>query len=164
MPLYRRAVETSGRVLGAEHPTTLMIVSNLALTYLAQSDWPRAAQYWRRSTAGLIQRTRRGAQNTGQGQTGRKQSEAEQLRDQFLDLVKAVYRVRKQGKGPAPAAAREMFLTAQWALSSEAARSLAQMAARSAVGDPALAALARERQDLVAEWQGRDASAQCGAR
>ena len=31
------------------------------------------------------------------------------------------------------------------------------MAARGAKGDPELAALARERQDLVAEWQKRDA-------
>jgi hypothetical protein len=31
------------------------------------------------------------------------------------------------------------------------------MAARGAKGDPALAVLARERQDLVAEWQDRDA-------
>ena len=49
-----------------------------------------------------------------------------------------------------------MFQTAQWALSSEAAGSLAQMAARSTRGDAALAALVRERQDLVEEWQRRD--------
>ena len=51
-----------------------------------------------------------------------------------------------------------MFQTAQWAQSSEAAASLAQMAARGATGDPALAAIVRERQDLVAEWQKRDAA------
>ena len=50
-----------------------------------------------------------------------------------------------------------MFETAQWAQGSEAAASLAQMAARGAKGDPKLAVLARERQDLVAEWQRRDA-------
>ena len=44
---------------------------------------------------------------------------------------------------------------------SEAAQSLAQMAARGATGNPALAVLARERQDLVAEWQKRDGLAQC---
>ena len=49
-----------------------------------------------------------------------------------------------------------MFLTAQWVRSSEAAQSLAQMAARGATDDPELASLARERQDLVAEWQKRD--------
>jgi hypothetical protein len=49
-----------------------------------------------------------------------------------------------------------MFQTAQWAQGSEAAASLAQMAARGARGDPALAALVRERQDRVGEWQKRD--------
>lgn len=43
-----------------------------------------------------------------------------------------------------------------WAAGSEAAASLAQLAARSAGGSPALAALVRGRQDLVAEWQGKD--------
>src|SRR5262249_17529474 len=46
--------------------------------------------------------------------------------------------------------------TAQWAQSSEAAESLAQMAARGAKGDSALVGLVRERQDLVAEWRQRD--------
>jgi hypothetical protein len=50
-----------------------------------------------------------------------------------------------------------MFQTAQWALGSEAAQSLAQMAARGSRGDPKLAALVRERQDLTADWQKRDA-------
>jgi CHAT domain-containing protein len=49
--------------------------------------------------------------------------------------------------------ASEMFEAAQWVLSSEAAQSVAQMAARGAKGEPALATLARERQDLVDEWQ-----------
>ena len=51
---------------------------------------------------------------------------------------------------------REMFETAQWAQSSEAAASLAQMAAREAKGDDTLAQLVRQRQDLVAEWQKRE--------
>jgi CHAT domain-containing protein len=50
-----------------------------------------------------------------------------------------------------------MFETAQWAQSSEAAQSLRQMGARGAKGDPRVAARARDRQDLVAEWQQRDA-------
>ena len=52
--------------------------------------------------------------------------------------------------------AREMFQTAQWAQGSEAASTLAQMAARGAKGDPNLSRVVRERQDLVAEWQKRD--------
>jgi CHAT domain-containing protein len=49
-----------------------------------------------------------------------------------------------------------MFQAAQWAQSSEAAQSLVQMAARGAKGDPALAVLVRERQDLMTEWQQRE--------
>ncbi len=51
-----------------------------------------------------------------------------------------------------------MFETAQWAQSSQAAASLAQMAARGATDKPELAAIVRERQDLVGEWQQRDAA------
>src|SRR5262249_13959376 len=50
----------------------------------------------------------------------------------------------------------ETFQIAQWAQSSEAAESLAQMAARGARDDKTLAALIRERQDLVSEWQRLD--------
>src|SRR5262249_49071761 len=39
---------------------------------------------------------------------------------------------------------------------SDAAESLAQMAARGVRGNPLLAALVRERQDLLADWQNRD--------
>jgi hypothetical protein len=69
-----------------------------------------------------------------------------------LLLLQAEYRISPGNYQ----AAREMFLTAQWVQSSEAATSLAQMAARGAKGDPKLAALARERQNLVEEWQNRD--------
>ena len=139
-PLFKRALEASERVLGKEHPDTLASVNNLAALYFAQRDWTRAAQFWRRSTAAIAARTQRGALDTGQAVTGKKKSEAEQLSWQFWGLVKAVYRLAPEGRAPDATASREMFQTAQWALSSEAAQSLAQMAARGAKGDPALAA------------------------
>jgi hypothetical protein len=49
-----------------------------------------------------------------------------------------------------------MFETAQWAQASDAASSLTQMAARSAMGNTSLAKLVRERQDLVGEWHAKD--------
>jgi hypothetical protein len=49
-----------------------------------------------------------------------------------------------------------MFEIAQWGSSSQAAAALAPTAARSAGGSPRLAALVRERQDLVSEWVARD--------
>ncbi len=64
--------------------------------------------------------------------------------------------VAPESGAPDLKAARETFETAQWAQNSEAAASLAQMAARGAAAMRRLAALVRERQDLVAEWQKRD--------
>ena len=155
-PLYKRALEGYERVLGREHPDTLNSVNNLAGLYFTQGDWTRAAQFWRRSTAAIAARTRLGALDTGQALTGKKKGEAERSSWQFRDLVKAVYRLAPEGRAPDAKASREMFQTAQWAAGSEAAQSLAQMAARGATGDPKLAVLVRERQDLVAEWQKRD--------
>ena len=63
---------------------------------------------------------------------------------------------RVAAPSPTEALVAEMFETAQWAQASEAAASLAQMAARSAKGSPELAGLVRNRQDLVAEWQVKD--------
>ena len=141
------------RVLGLEHPDTLVSINNLAALYFAQRDWPRAAQFWRRSTAAIAGRTRRGTLDTGQATTGKRKSETEQFDWQFRSLVRVVHRLAPEGRGPNEAASREMFEIAQWALSSEAAQSLAQMAARGARGDPKLAAVVRERQNLVTEWQ-----------
>ncbi len=151
-PLHRRVLKARERVLGKKHPDTLQSVSNLALLYFAQRDWTRAAQFWQRSTTAISARTLRGASGTG-----KKKGEAEQFRWQFSGLVKAVYRLAPEGRSPDAAASREMFKTAQWALSSEAAQSLMQMAARGAKGHKTLAILVRERQDLVAEWQKLDA-------
>ena len=94
--------------------------------------------------------------DTGGALTGKRKSEAEQLSFQFSMLVKALSCLADENNAADAALTREMFQTAQWALGSEAAQSLAQMAARSAINDPALATLVRERQDQAAEWQKRD--------
>ena len=94
----------------------------------------------------------------GRVQTGKGKSEAEKFSGDFWGLVKSAHRVAVAEPASEPALAAEMFQTAQWARSSEAAASLAQMAVRGATGNPNLAAIVRERQDLVAEWQKRDAA------
>ena len=115
-------------------------------------------EYWRRSTALWVRRAERGNDHVGRALTGKQKSEVERKADQFSGLVKAGHRLATQDRGEQVMLAAEMFKTAQWALPSEAAGSLTQMAARGAKGDPKLAALVRERQDLVEEWQKRDAA------
>ena len=70
--------------------------------------------------------------------------------------IKAAARLAVEQTHQEPELAGAMFEIAQWALSSKAAYSLAQMAARQAKGDGALASMVRERQDLAGEWQARD--------
>jgi nephrocystin-3 len=49
LPLYRRALESSERVLGKEHPQTLGIVNNLALCLCALGDAAGALPLCRRA-------------------------------------------------------------------------------------------------------------------
>ncbi len=126
--------------------------------HFEQGNWAGAARFWQQSSGVIARSTLRGALDAdGQAVTGKKRSVAEQKGWQFQSLIKAVYRLTPEGRAPEAAASRETFETAQWAQSSEAAASLAQMAARGAKGDPQLAALTRERQDALAEWQKRGA-------
>jgi CHAT domain-containing protein len=103
----------------------------------------------------IVRRTMHGAQNVGQTMTGKRISENLQSSLAFSLAIKAATRLPSEHRNDA-GLSREMFQNAQWAQNSEAAMSLAQMAARGAKGDPKLAVFVRERQDLVAEWQGRD--------
>ncbi|MGO9483129.1 MAG: tetratricopeptide repeat protein [Rhodomicrobium sp.] len=155
-PLYQRALAAQERALGPAHPDTLKTVNGMGALYYEQQDWERAAQFWQRSTAAIAGHVQWSAQDATQALSGNKKSEAEQNSTQFQGLVRAMYRLAPEGT-PDAGASLGMFETAQWALSSEAAASLRQMAARGAKGDPKLAALVRERQDLIAEWQARDA-------
>jgi CHAT domain-containing protein/tetratricopeptide (TPR) repeat protein len=155
-PLLKRVLAGRERALGTEHPDTIRSASDLAALYFLRGDWPHTVEFWRRSTKAVVKRVQRATLAAGGAMLGKKKSETERESWQFLGLVKAVRRAAPGDRLPDQAAALETFQLAQWAQSSEAAASLAQMAARGAKGDPLLAALARERQDLTAEWQARD--------
>jgi CHAT domain-containing protein/Tfp pilus assembly protein PilF len=153
-PLFKRALAIDEKALGSDHPTVGIDLSNLSALYLSQSNWGLAVDFLRESTNVTIRRAQRGAP-PGEALTGKRQSEATQLRERFLSLVKVAHRLASE-RNDETGSLRDMFQMAQWAQSSEAAESLDQMAARSAKNDPTLAAVVRERQDLVAEWQKRD--------
>ena len=149
--LLRRSLAIYQKTLGPEHPVVGTALSSLAGLAFSRSDWAGAAEYWRRSTSVIKVRSARGlARSQGEGLGG----EAQRLRSDFWGLAKTTYRLVAANSAAAHAA--EMFETAQWAQGSEAAGSLAQMAARSAKGLPEISLLVRERQDLVREWQAKD--------
>ena len=146
-----------GQLHGPDHPDVGQSLNNLAALAMVQHRWTEAADYWRQSTDLLIRRSKRGTEIVGTALTGKRMSEAERSSNEFRYLIKVTSRLAEADKTRMPELVRETFITAQWAQSSEAAASLAKMAARGAKGDPALAVLVRERQDLVEEWQNRDA-------
>ncbi len=154
-PLFKRVLEAQEGMLGKEHPDTLTTVHDLAAVYFEQGDFGRASELWRRSTSAIARRMLRSAEEPGQT-ASKNEAEAKSAFWQFRSLVQAAYRLAPEGRAPDAELTREMFRTAQWALDSEAARSLARMAARGATGDAKLAELVRQRQDLVGEWQKRD--------
>ena len=101
----------------------------------------------------IQRRAQRGLAGAAEGSS---KGGAQQLGSQFANLVRMTHRLATQGRVDQETQLRAMFETAQWAQGSEAAASLAQMAARSAKGSPELSLLVRERQDLVSEWQAKD--------
>ena len=152
--LYNRALAIQEKTLGADHPDVGTVLDNLAGLHFAQSDWAGAADFLRRSTGITIRRAELSSEAIGKAKTGMGRSVPEQISWQFWGLIKLAHLATAENN---QGLAAEMFETAQWARSSAAAGSLAQMAARGARRNPALAARVRERQDLVAEWQRRDA-------
>ena len=156
-PLHKRSLAIRKRTLGPDHPDVGTSLSNLAALYFAQRDWMTAATYWRQSTELIIKRSNRSADSVGETLTGKAKSEVEQLSFQFFGLIKVVHQMTaKASPDQASNFARETFRLAQWARNSEAAESLALMAARAVKGNDVVARVARERQDLVREWQGKD--------
>jgi tetratricopeptide (TPR) repeat protein len=150
LPL-KRALAIWERTLGPDHPNVGASLANVAGLHFEKRQWAEAADFWRRSAQVIISRAKRGSELTGKGE-----SEAVRAKARFWGLVKAVHRLAEADKARATDMAREMFEIVQWAQASEVAASLTQMAARGAKGDPALAAMVRERQDLVGEWQAKD--------
>jgi tetratricopeptide (TPR) repeat protein len=130
--LYKRALIITEKAQGPDHPDVGNRLNNLAMLYFVQRDWPRAADYWRRSTALLQRRAERGTADVGKAITGKSKSEGERRSFRFGMLIKTAHRLAAQDHGAEATLAREMFETGQWAQSSEAAGSLAQMAARGA--------------------------------
>ena len=148
-PPLNRSLVIVENALGLEHPLLGTSLGNAALVAYYQNDWARAADYWRRSTGVIQRRIERGLAGSSGGAYG---GEARRLAWHFWGLIKTTRRHSAQRE----TLVGEMFEKAQWAQGSEAATSLAQMAARSAKGSPQLAGLVREQQDLMSEWQAKD--------
>lgn len=151
--LYDRSLAIFETALDHSHAYRGTVLNNLARLSLVQEDFIGAAVYWRASAATAVRRTQLGMTGRDEGSGKRETFLAKR---QFEGLIKTSYQLARSGKGNAEQLASEMFEAAQAAQASDAADAIAQMAARFARGAPELAAIVRERQDLVAEWRDKD--------
>ncbi|MEM9358918.1 MAG: tetratricopeptide repeat protein, partial [Pseudomonadota bacterium] len=154
-PLYKRSLAIQETVLGPDHPIVSHSLTNLAWLYREQEDWRQATDYYRRGIAVITRRARHGIHTFGQKLVGKQKSEASRLNFKFTGFVTSAYHLKRHND---IGLRSEAFQSAQWATASDTAASLAKMAARQATGITDLAELVRERQDLIDEWQKRDAS------
>ena len=152
-PYFTRSLAIAQRTLGPDHPDLAVSYNNLAVLALTRRDWGRASDYWRKSVGVIKRRAERGLAGSKRETN---EAEASRKRGYFLGLVKVTHRIATEERGHKPKLAEEMFETTQWGQASEAASSIAKMAARSAKGNLALAVSVRERQDIVGEWQVKD--------
>ncbi len=150
---YTRAIAVVSKTLGSDNPMLASILGDRADMYMLQNEVQLAADDLRESTGIILRRVQ--ASIAGRSVTGRKKNEAEVSNSLFRNLIKTLIRLPK-GEDQEKLK-REAFEMAQWTIASAAAQSLAEMAARSAERNPVLARIVRERQDLKAEWQMRDA-------
>ena len=155
-PLLNRAHTIWEKVVGPDHANVASSFYNLAALKFAQGDWNGAYDFFQRGTNLTVRRTRLGEERLGQALTSNSKSEAARERIAFSGFVKTAFRLVQVAPTRAPALSTAMFQVTQWAQSSMAGQSLAQMAARNAKGESTLGRLVRERQDLVIEWRGKD--------
>ncbi len=125
-------------------------LSDLGNVSFETGDYAEAARYYERAVAIVERLAAVDAAAAFTGRTGDVEDQAIARGRVFDSLVKSYFRLDD------PAASAKAFAVAQRVIESEAAQALAQMAARQATGDTALAAFVRERQDLVARWQKED--------
>ncbi len=131
--------------------------ADLGKARFVQGDFEAAVSNMERAVASIEKIASVDAATAFASRTGEIEDAAVARAAVYDHLVKAYDRLADQ-TGQRPLLAAKAFLTAQRVIESRAAGALAQLAQRQAAGDGALAALVRERQDLVGRWRDGDAT------
>jgi WD40 repeat protein/CHAT domain-containing protein/Tfp pilus assembly protein PilF len=147
-PLLRRALAISEQSYGPEHPDAALSLDHLVALQINKGDWVSAFASARRSTAIHIASARKMRSASGGAETRQLALSVGQFKVHALVAFHAA-------RGDAEAR-DEAFALAQRSAANEAAGSLTQAQARFAVGDGALAVLAREQQDLEGQIEALD--------
>jgi CHAT domain-containing protein len=149
----KQAFAIAEKALGPDHPDVASAFNTLAWLALARRDWVQAADYWQRATEVIERRSALGLAGSEESSV---RGEAVRNSSYFSGLVKMTELLARKDNADGTTRGLKTFETAQWAVASDAASALAQMAARGAKGSPELARIVRERQDLIGERQVKD--------
>ena len=137
-------------LLGPDTPNLMTSLFHTSGLFLFSNDLPNATGFLNRAAKIAIASLKRGGRSSAASEEDGGYSTI------FLNLVKVGNRLAKAEPGSEAKLRDGLFEMAQWAQHSTAAGALAQMAARPQ-SNPALAQLARERQDLSGERRELDA-------
>jgi CHAT domain-containing protein/tetratricopeptide (TPR) repeat protein len=152
---YTQALELAQSTLGENDPNLANTLINLGSLQLEQRRLSDAITQLERGAEMIAKRSQRDSQRIGRQQASGSEREAILSRSAFSLLTKAM-RQQHEREPQRTELVGKAFLIAQRAQTSQAAASLALMSLRAATAKPDLAALVRERQDLVLEWHTRD--------
>ncbi len=150
LALHRESYAALTARYGEESVAVQSALSDIGNALFATGDYPGAAASFAQAAAIVERLAAVDAAAAFTSRTGDVEDQAVARARIFDALVKAYFRL--------PDSAEKAFLVAQRVIESEAAEALAQMAARQASGNGALARLVRDRQDLVARWRADDSA------
>ncbi|MFY9655733.1 MAG: tetratricopeptide repeat protein, partial [Methylocystis sp.] len=149
--LYQRALAIWQKALGPEHANVATALSNLATDYGAQGRLNEALDAARRSVEIRVARI----VHSGADRAANDVSERRSARISLLALL-SLLAAQAPGGAIDPKLVDEAFRAAQYVGGVDTAQALAGMTARFAAGSDALAALVRDRQDLLSRWRALD--------
>lgn len=154
--IYDGILDELSRRYGDDSPELRSALADVGRARFASGDFAAAAAAFERSVAITEDLAAIDAGVAFVSRTGAVEDQAIARAAVYDFLIKSWDRMARVDAGHGVELADKAFRIAQRVIESQAASALAQMTARQAAGDGELAALVRERQDLVAEWQAAD--------
>ncbi len=147
--LYRRALAILENTLGPEHPDMASNLNSLALLYYTRGEYANGISFAQRATAihrnRLVPLTEHRLESNSHVRGSH--------RSGFFRHIQLISRVIEEQPQHRQTLINEAFEVSQLAQSSGAAAAVAQMAVRSAAGNPALSRLVHAHQDAINQWR-----------
>ena len=153
---FKQAIAINKKDRGIHHPITAKYLNNIALLYRKIGKFNKAYQYYKQSTKIYLKRSAVSHLDYDVKSRDQNRKEIEKNKWVFIGQVSASYSLAKQLPNNFSRLRQETFKMAQWALGTEAAKALRQMAARTGSKNTHLANLIRKQQDKIYEWHSID--------